>query len=589
MKKGLFLTLLITAIALVGKNPSYAFAPAISHIRDIVVGVQEESFATGDVNFFAPVIGNIPDIVVGDAEDNGATIGSSFFRVPTISVGVADLNSATVDNNFFRFPNALNFLDYVQDQDTPTTAIRWSFMEADDSTSVSINGMLQLSAGDDPVAPPPAKELTSGLTDFYADFRLESLSPSSGFPPFPNPGVTSGTLFFNRLVTLFATDGASTDSKTITVYAIENGFDGYRFAQPPTSVILSHNFTSTTEGATPLSFTVPTAQPQPFSGSTTSFAGGRLGLISPNNGSNYFGSWNSTPSDIPYTADKLHRARWEVTTDQATVSAVPSARFRISSQADNVNVGSYSFNAANTDTNVPPVMPVTRTYSQYFQPVDLTSLQSNSLTAGMKWFFDLIDFSPTVSGSLFLDSIVVEALDRPTSGTTDASITTFDATEWSSLGGSTLFPAWQNATSSGIGTEAFSWTVASGSTAAIGVFQNSGATSPPFIPLTAGKLYRAVFSLSIGNSADRAHAPRVRLRLQDANGETASEYDIFKGQGGLATPDTTTTPYDVYLVGPSNSGTPLNGSLGFDIIAFDPTEAGTIRLEQIDVSSDTQP
>lgn len=460
-------------------------------------------------------------------------------------------------------------------------------MEADDSTSISINGKLQLSGSDDPAAPPVGKELTSGGTDFLADFRLEYVSPSAGSPPFPNPGVTSGTLFANRLVTLFATDGTNTDSKTITVYGLENGFDGYSVSQA--TEVLHHNFDATVEGAVPQVFDSPTAQPNPFSGSSTSYATGRLGLSTPNNSSNYFGTWAGAAGEIPYTASKVYRARWEVTTDQATAANVPSGRFRIASQAVNVATGQILFNAGGTNTNVPPVSPTTREYAQYFQPPDLSSIQGDSTKAGLSWFFDIIDFGSSVSGSLFLDEMTVETLDRPTLSTSDASITTFNASQWLALGGSALFTGWQNATSAGIGTGTFSWTINSGSTSAVGTLQNGGATSPPSIPLTPGNLYRAEFNMSIGSAGDRATMPTARIRMSDAIGEVSSEYVIGNGESGLAAPNASTTLTDVYLVGPSNAGTALNGGLGFDFYAFDTTQHATLNLESVDVVSGSQP
>jgi len=273
MKKGLILTLMVAAIAFVGVKQGYAFAPEI---------------------------GNIPNIIVGDAEDN---------------VG-------TVDNNFFRFSSAINLADAstVSDADTSNILLLWSFMEADTSTSLTINGKNQLAGAEDPNAPPVGKELTSAGTEFWATFRLTALSNPLDEPaPFPNPGETSGTVFFNRIITLFASDGTNNDSKDIIVYAIENGFDGTSASQA--TQVLSHNFDATTEGASALVFDAPTAVPNPFSGATTSYSGGRLGLGAPNNTSNYFGSWNSTAGEIPYTANKLYRARWEVTTDQATAAS----------------------------------------------------------------------------------------------------------------------------------------------------------------------------------------------------------------------------------------------------------------------------
>ncbi|MFH0793304.1 MAG: hypothetical protein V2A74_04655, partial [bacterium] len=358
-------------------------------------------------------------------------------------------------------------------------------------------------------------------------------------------------------------------------------------------------FTTSTEQWSALSFDAPAAQPQPFSGASSSFSEGRLMLTAPQDASNYFGFWQSA-ANIPYTSGKLYRALWEVSTDQATPAHVPSARFRLSSVADGVNVGSFQFNASgdlkksNTNSNVPPLWPATRTYSQYFQPVDLSALQADSATAGLRASFDIIDFAPAVSGSLSLDRVTIETLDPPELETGDLSMSDIKASQWSYIGGAMLgISGWQSPTTNGLGTGTFSITVASGQAGStngvIGLLHNTGAPNPPLIPVTTGQLYRATFGLTISDAADRVHAPRTRLRLQDNNGETASEYDILSRRGGLATPNVATTSYDIYLVGSSYAGPTPTLSLGFDVISFDSRESGTINLEEVSLSHGIQP
>ena len=512
-------------------------------------------------SIFPPQIGPIPDIVVGDREDS----------------------SASQDNNFFRFNQAFNFSNYVQDADTPSTAILWSFMEATSSTQVSINAKHQLSGADNPTSP-GSKELTGGGANLFADIRLISLSPEGDDPPFADPGP-AGSVVLNRAVTFFATDGDSVASRTITMYGVEDGFD--RLTSPP-QTLSQTTFDANVEGWTSLSFNAPEAQPLEFSGASASYQGDRLELSSPNNASNYFGQWAS-PANIPYVADRVYRASWEISTNQATASAVPSGRFRISSTLPDVVSGSSMFNAVDTFSNVPPLSPATKTYVQYFEPVDLSALQANSSTAGLNAYFDIIDFGPTISGSLFLDGLTIETVDPPLLEESDILIETFNPVQWFVVGGEQLFPSWQSAISAGIGTETFSWTINPGSTAAIGVTQNHIAPFPPFIPAIPGQLYRATFSLSIGDSADRVHAPRIRLRLQDDFGETASEYDIMSRGGAISVPNATPTLYNIYLVGPDNPGTPLNLSFGLDVIAFGRSESGTIEMEEINLVHGNQP
>jgi hypothetical protein len=537
MRKGLILTLTIAAIALVGVSPIYAFAP---------------------------VIGGIPDIVVGDQEDfNG-----------------------TVDSNFFRFSNAINFLSYVSDADTVTTAIRWSFMEADASNSMTINTKVQLSGSENPVSPPSGKELTAAGTKFWADFRITKLSPLAGSPPFPSPGVTSGTVAFNRLITLFASDGSLKDSKTIVVYAVENGFD--RLSKSAQQVY-SENFNSGNGGWGFSSFDA-VAEPNNFSGATSSVSGGRIGLASPSNSSNYYGSW-AGGTTIPYQANKVYRARWTMLTDQGTASAVPGAQFRLFSSSF-ADTGTFGFNSGGgQNLNQPPVSPASRTYNQYWKPADLSSIQSNTATAGIKSAFDILDFSATVSGSLFLDAVTIETLDEPTLGTSDANITTFTAAQWGYLGGSALFGTWQDAASAGIGTGNVSLTVAGSATKAVGLLTGQAASSPPSIPVVTDQLYRATFTLHRGATDVASASPVIRLRLQAT--ETSSARTIANSSNGVAVPGTSASNYNVYIVGQSFTGGAPSEALSFDYYSFDGNatggESGTETLTGVTVNHGAQP
>ncbi|MFH0793981.1 MAG: hypothetical protein V2A74_08115, partial [bacterium] len=330
------------------------------------------------------------------------------------------------------------------------------------------------------------------------------------------------------------------------------------------------------------------AEPLPFSGATTATLAGAIILSSPNNSSNYFGQWASPNNLIPYTAGKVYRANWVLSTDQTQPASVPSVRFRLSAGADNICVSSLQVNPGLTASNEPAVAPATTIYAQYFQPVDLAVLQSDPSVSGLKANFDIIDFSTNQSGALTLDSVTFEALDPPTLSTSDVSVTTINASEWNFSGGATLFPSWQSASGTGFGTESFQIGVLDTQDNVVGMLSTESADSPPSVFPTQGQLYKATFGLSVGASDDRSNEPRVRLRILDSNFEMSSSYDIMSRQGGLAMPNTTTTNYDVYMVGGNDSSSPRLDA-GVDVIAFGLGEAGTINVDQLDIVHGNQP
>ncbi|MFH0793089.1 MAG: choice-of-anchor D domain-containing protein, partial [bacterium] len=187
-----------------------------------------------------------------------------------------------------------------------------------------------------------------------------------------------------------------------------------------------------------------------------------------------------------------------------------------------------------------------------------------------------------VFGGLFLDGLEIDVLDRPQLSEYVMDYDDFRNDEWRILSGPDLHPLFQSITASGLDSGTFSFTVNSGSTAAVGVFQTFGAANPRSSPVVSGQLYRATFTLSIGDVADRLHAPTIRLRLHDTNSETASEYEILY-TNGIAPPGTDPTTYDAYLIGPDFTGPAPNLALGFDVMAFDTTQRGTINLEKVEV------
>lgn len=164
----------------------------------------------------APTISNIPDVIIGDAEDN---VGS--------------------DNNFFVFTNAFSFDAYAADTDTPVASLQWSFDEGDDAVApnerwFSVNGKQAVhlgaaeiassgSAGHNP--PAPANELRS--VSSFATFRDIIFSPPPGSGPFadPAPPADKTDHYNGKVVRFFVSDGTNVASRDLIVMTRDNEFD----------------------------------------------------------------------------------------------------------------------------------------------------------------------------------------------------------------------------------------------------------------------------------------------------------------------------------------------------------------------------
>jgi len=170
MKKGLLLTLVV-----------------------VVALLSSSSFA------YAPVLKNIPDIIIGDHEQGDT-------------------------ENFFVFSDAFVFDTYVNDQDSTEADLKWSYVKTgQDPTSptqtIIINDLDEETA--DYVN--PTNDIRNGFN--AASFRNDTLSPRTGHTPYDDPAAAA--LLVNVHLALYVSDGAFTDSDEIDVYAANNDEDGY--------------------------------------------------------------------------------------------------------------------------------------------------------------------------------------------------------------------------------------------------------------------------------------------------------------------------------------------------------------------------
>ncbi len=512
MRKGLFVTLAIVAIALL----------------------------SGSVYGFAPVIGNIPDIVIGDLEDGDS-------------------------NNFFRFTNAFNFLDYVDDQDTTKTLLKWSFIEEASPGGTpadwfELNTITQTTVGS--TNPPPGpKDLTLGGTDYDPDIRDIYASPSTEDPG-PYTGIVEAGGQHDKLITLYASDGTREDSTDVFVYSIDGEYDGLSGGA---IFIKKYTFDSAVEGWSFLG-----VGGAGFIGATSSYTGGRLGIISLNDSTSRYGFWQS-PVDIAYVADNVYRAKYLVSSNQATASQNPQFRMRwIHDQS--LESATQVVNASSPYSNSLPTDPTTREYSCYITPV---------VSGNLGVAFDMLDFSAAQYGVHYVDQVTVERFPDPAAGTAVKTYT--DTADFANWGFASV--GFDPVTSGGAGTGTLSITSVTADANNYGWWQSNGTANE--LTYVADKLYRATYTLRCASDVARNDMPQVRLRVQNEDGQMTATMELSsQGTGGPgAMPEVGGTDYDVYFETPTLPGSPTTANDGFivtiDVLDFNSAQGGTIYMDSV--------
>jgi len=278
MKKGLIVALMTVSIASAMVSGSYASAPLI---RDI------------------------PDIIIGDEATGLATSAQTFV-----------------------FPDALDLREYfTSDNDSTSVSVKWSFL--DSSGDIQINGLDGTVV--DPILPTAGERLTTNDSDpdqvdgdpFTITFRNKYFSPiggpndTHGLSEFSDP-LTSVSVIGTNLITLFASDGATYTAQNVTVYTVNNTSDG-----------LSGGLVFTVE-----------QNPDFNTGATNSWSGSRLfggttGTFQALSGSGLCLSsdaapatasntqWTSPEQYVDLKDNTLYRVRANMNTTQTTVGQIP--------------------------------------------------------------------------------------------------------------------------------------------------------------------------------------------------------------------------------------------------------------------------
>jgi hypothetical protein len=519
----------------------------------VILGVSAIVLLSGSIYAYPPIIYPIPDVIIGDIDDQEGWM---------------------IDRNLFRFPDVFSFLDYVEDWDTTVTLLKWSFIEeaspgGTPSNWFEINGITQTTVGN--TNPPPTeKDLTLGGADFRPSLRDIYASPHSEDPG-PYTGITEAQAQHSKLIFLYASDGTQEDSRDVMIYSIDGTFDRLSSYCYPKR----YTFDSSTEG---FNFTAP-SNPS-YSGATSGWSGGRISISSPNDSTSRVGLF-SGPTEIAYVAGNVFRARFTVTSSQATASANPQIRLRWI-QDQSLESTSLVLNASGTFSNALPTDPTTKDYTVYFSPI---------LSGSMGVAFDMLDFDENQHGTFYVDEITVDWFPRGIPATPVKSYdTASDFGNWQFVMDTGSYgPVY----SGGTGTGMLSITSTTANASNFGFWQCSGTANE--LTYVEDKFYRATYTLSCTSEAARNDMPQIRLRVQNEDGQMAQTMELnSQGTGGPgAMPELGGTQYEIYWETPTLPGSPSAAEDGFivaiDMLDFDPTKGGTINMEQVAIEFMTIP
>jgi len=265
MRKGLTVTLLTVAIAILGSN-AMSMAPTISDMKGIVISDDE------------PVSGA----------------------------------------NHFVYDDVIN-LDSVVSDESADSALVWSYFES--TGKYRVNNKDSMAGGDDPVAPPAAKIIAgpgatapgdpddgdSNLSTFT--IRNDDLSPVAG--PDVDPAGTGVIASETAALTFWVSDGDLASSETVMVFTEDDGVD--HLSPAGGTNILTWDFSA---GAN--SWVFATAGGTATSSQTTD----GICINVPTTGDNQ-ARWDSPYGNVQLVDNTVLEIRLHMTTNQTTASSIP--------------------------------------------------------------------------------------------------------------------------------------------------------------------------------------------------------------------------------------------------------------------------
>jgi hypothetical protein len=317
----------------------------------------------------APTISEIPDVIVGDAEE-------------------------ATESNRFVFPDAIDLDSFVNDDNTSSGAIIWSYSVAVTPTRYTLDGVQPLDIGsEDPNAPGSKRIDSQDLDPAEADSNARSVtirdelrSPVASDPgPYADPAGT-GILPDSRVVTLYASDGTtwsmdqSLNGGTFIIYTDDDGLDRFSPDAAQGTPVYSADFT---QG--PLNWTFAENIP---AGSATGTQNGTTGLCIdvPATGEND-GVWFSPYGIVDLVDNQVYRARLSMSTTQTTVFQTPLWMFvydNVGTSGEGQNdYGGETFVLDNEGGANSPISGVGRsTFDFYFAPTPMQAAHFRDATDG---------------------------------------------------------------------------------------------------------------------------------------------------------------------------------------------------------------
>lgn len=369
----------------------------------------------------APIISCIPDIIISDL----------------------DLAGQTADSNMFVFENALDLDEFVQDNDTAADTLRWSFIESGANT-LELNGKTSVNPAD--VLNPPDDK---NLRQTTSVLSLENVAM----------GATSPTQTTDIL--LIVSDGEKVSSQSVNVQTVNVDAGATSLSQGDAlvmQVVKNYQFTTDAEGWIFSSFgnvpgiIVPPTN-QYSNGALVQTAAGTQGTAI------VYGSYETPKAPADAVRPKVGcilRARYNVKSTATTGAQTPGFRLHAVTKhvafsggqwvpdfgnldfIDEAFVQYYTFDFVAVSNDIPGRIPgAGRDYYLLYYPQQIpeTLLSTTTITY---FTFELLDTEVgdalQDAGSLSLDSLVVDAVDRPELGAGSAvsefSITDFTTAGW---------------------------------------------------------------------------------------------------------------------------------------------------------------
>lgn len=495
----------------------------------------------------APILSCLPDLVVSDL----------------------DLAGQTADTDMFVFSNAVSFDELVHDADTPDNQLRWSGI--DPEGAIEINGIM--------LNDPLVDTLDPGASDLRAVSDMATVRHATWDAAPPGAGSTTETI-----IELYVSDGTTVTQGSMKITTVDT--DGSAGSQgdavlPP--VVASFTFDAGAEGWNWFQITGITAPSHAAAGGAltiTEAAGVKPDIV--------YGAYESPQDPAVAVTPKLgciQRARYQIaSTGHATAAACPGFRLRAATvHVIDAGGGTWTPDFANLDyTSLDQVYYSTlnfimnngqydgrvpgagQEYTVMLYPRQISeNLLSDDPNSPVVHYFtlDLLDLeaaSDGDGGTLSLDSVMVDSIDRPEIGTGTAvpalsfATADFGSGAWSA-GVQPLPPGPMDA----VGLTATA--TAAGLTIDVQVgneFFDAYAEHTNGVAIEPGRTYRLAFMCTSDEQPGGNVGPLVRTSLDSSN----FVWNAFKElSGGSLLARLTDTPslMELWLVAPSeNSSTP---------------------------------